>query len=341
MLPPIMKSALHRSGILEAFRNLHHRETLTAVMFHRVLPNGHPDQAVGDSTWTVSTETFEHCVQLFRDQFTVISLHQLLDACRGVLPLPANSLLITFDDGWADTESYALPILRKYGLPACVFAVAAAVGTRGLWREEMLKLWRDVQGTADAAGRLGPMPVWPGRPLDESGLEQLVGNLARLPALHREEILRKTLGLAWSASPIRMASRTQLLKLESGGVSIASHGVTHAPLTAAPDPTWEFSASRAILGDLLDGRPPHAFSFPHGCYNQPLLGFCLQAGYELVFTSDPCLNKTENGWPLSQVFGRVPIYEAMLVDDRGRFRAERLASWLTFRLKRDLGQAAA
>src|SRR5258708_5427922 len=104
MLPPIMKSALHRSGILEAFRNLHHRETLTAVMFHRVLPNGHPDQAVGDSTWTVSTETFEHCVQLFRDQFTVISLHQLLDACRGVLPLPANSLLITFDDGWADTE---------------------------------------------------------------------------------------------------------------------------------------------------------------------------------------------------------------------------------------------
>lgn len=341
MLPPIMKSVLHRSRILEAFRNLHHRKTLTTVMFHRVLPDGHPDRAVGDSTWTVSTETFERCVQLFRDQFTVISLEHLLDARRGVRPLPANALLITFDDGWADTECYALPLLRQYRLPACVFAVAAAVGTRGLWREEMFKLWRDGQGTPDAWSRLRSAPTWPAGPLHESGLEQLVADLARLPAPDREETLQKTLGTAWSTSSIRMASPAQLLTLQSGGVSIASHGVTHTPLTAAPNPAWEFSASRAMLGDLLDGGPPQAFSFPHGCYNQPLLGSCLQAGYELVFTSDPCLNKTENGWPLSPVFGRIPIFEAMLVDDRGRFRAERLASWLTFRLKRDLGQAAA
>jgi peptidoglycan/xylan/chitin deacetylase (PgdA/CDA1 family) len=41
--------------------------------------------------------------------------------------LPARPLLITFDDGWADNEEFALRALRERNLPAVVFVVAAGV----------------------------------------------------------------------------------------------------------------------------------------------------------------------------------------------------------------------
>ena len=42
-------------------------------------------------------------------------------------PAPANSVALTFDDGYADLLDHALPELRKRGLPATVFVVPEAI----------------------------------------------------------------------------------------------------------------------------------------------------------------------------------------------------------------------
>jgi len=45
--------------------------------------------------------------------------------------LPPRAVLLTFDDGWADNYTRALPILRRYGFKAAVFVVSGRVGRPG------------------------------------------------------------------------------------------------------------------------------------------------------------------------------------------------------------------
>jgi peptidoglycan/xylan/chitin deacetylase (PgdA/CDA1 family) len=46
---------------------------------------------------------------------------------------PARSVVVTFDDGYADNRSAAHPILRRYGIPATIFVVTGAVGGSNDW----------------------------------------------------------------------------------------------------------------------------------------------------------------------------------------------------------------
>lgn len=50
--------------------------------------------------------------------FTVVSEDDLHTMVAGGTPLPANAVLITFDDGYANTVSTVLPVLDRLGLPA-------------------------------------------------------------------------------------------------------------------------------------------------------------------------------------------------------------------------------
>ena len=43
-----------------------------------------------------------------------VSLQQILDAREGREPLPANAVLLTFDDGLASVYSHVFPLLQAY-----------------------------------------------------------------------------------------------------------------------------------------------------------------------------------------------------------------------------------
>jgi peptidoglycan/xylan/chitin deacetylase (PgdA/CDA1 family) len=66
--------------------------------------------------------------------FPVISLAELARRIREKLPL-GGSIVITFDDGYRDNYTTALPALRRYGFPATIFVATDRIGTtdaRGL-----------------------------------------------------------------------------------------------------------------------------------------------------------------------------------------------------------------
>jgi peptidoglycan/xylan/chitin deacetylase (PgdA/CDA1 family) len=55
-----------------------------------------------------------------------------LDQIAG-LPDDADAVALTFDDGFANFASEALPLLREHHLPATVFVVAGCVGATNAW----------------------------------------------------------------------------------------------------------------------------------------------------------------------------------------------------------------
>lgn len=66
-------------------------------------------------------------------RYPIISLDEYARSRRqGVLP-PARAVVLTFDDGYADTAELGLPLLREAGCPAAVFVVSGMIGETNSW----------------------------------------------------------------------------------------------------------------------------------------------------------------------------------------------------------------
>jgi peptidoglycan/xylan/chitin deacetylase (PgdA/CDA1 family)/glycosyltransferase involved in cell wall biosynthesis len=86
---------------------------------------------------TVSPEHFEQQIRwLARRGYVGITPSDWLRWRREGKGLPEKPILITFDDGYADTAEYAFPILRKYGFVATMFVVTGQFGGTNTWDED-------------------------------------------------------------------------------------------------------------------------------------------------------------------------------------------------------------
>lgn len=106
---------------------------LRVLMYHKV--NDHPGNSV-----TVPVSLFdEQMAQLRELGYRPVSLDDVRAYYLEGVPLPPKAVLITFDDGYRDNLENALPILRRYGYPAVLFAPVGYLGdSRPLPHDEHL-----------------------------------------------------------------------------------------------------------------------------------------------------------------------------------------------------------
>ena len=114
------------------------------LMYHSV--TDHPNSAT--RPLAVRPSAFESQMTYLKDRgFTPLTLADLVASQYGTggAPAPKRPVVVTFDDGYADFHSEALPILARFGFPATVFLTSGWVSDAG----------------ADAAGRpLDRMLCW-------------------------------------------------------------------------------------------------------------------------------------------------------------------------------------
>lgn len=101
-------------------------------------------------SWTVTPQNFDdQMAWLVRNGFHTVKMAQLAAFLKGKEPLPTKPIVISFDDGWEDDYSAALPILRKYALLATFY-----VYTNPLGREHYLT-WAQLTEIAAAGMEIG------------------------------------------------------------------------------------------------------------------------------------------------------------------------------------------
>ncbi|MBU0753444.1 MAG: polysaccharide deacetylase family protein [Gammaproteobacteria bacterium] len=90
------------------------------LMYHHVSPN--------PGLVTISPENFRAQMRwLAGHGYTTIGCDDLAGFLRGE-PLPAKSVLLTFDDGYLDNYVHAHPILAEFGLKAALFIITGRIG---------------------------------------------------------------------------------------------------------------------------------------------------------------------------------------------------------------------
>jgi peptidoglycan/xylan/chitin deacetylase (PgdA/CDA1 family) len=101
------------------------------LLYHHVAPpEAVPAAPAENEGWefTVSPQGFErHLVELRRRGYRFITLADIVEGIRKHGAEEPRTASVTFDDGWVDNYQFALPILKKLGIPATFFVPSAHI----------------------------------------------------------------------------------------------------------------------------------------------------------------------------------------------------------------------
>lgn len=105
------------------------------LMYHSISnreESGHPYFRT-----VTSQDAFERQMRyLDENGYTAVRIGEALEYLDGTRELPRQPVVITFDDGYADFESAAYPVLAQYGFTAIVYLPTAFIGEIGGWFKE-------------------------------------------------------------------------------------------------------------------------------------------------------------------------------------------------------------
>ena len=107
---------------------------MIALLYH------HISESVEDKIHYVTPSQFEaQMAYLFKHKYKIISENNLVEFVRERIPLPLNSILLTFDDGYEDNYSEALPVLEEFGFKAMIFISPNLVNKQGYLTYKQIK----------------------------------------------------------------------------------------------------------------------------------------------------------------------------------------------------------
>lgn len=245
------------------------RQRLTILVYHRVLPErdalrpGEPDVA-----------EFDWQMELVASAFNALPLGEAVSRLvKG--RLPPRAAAVTFDDGYADNRSLALPVLERRGVPATVFVATGFLNGGCMFNDAVIEAVRRLPPGPVDLSPLGIEPyAAPASIVDDGDRRALIDML--LPHFKRASLERRSALLerleTWSqgAWPTDlMMSDEQVRELHTAGVEIGAHTVNHPILRqlSPEDSRTEIAQSKQYL-EGVTGTPVTLFAYPNGRHGE-------------------------------------------------------------------------
>jgi peptidoglycan/xylan/chitin deacetylase (PgdA/CDA1 family) len=264
------------------------------LMYHRVAPRT-------DDLWGIAVEPdrFAEQIQALKRVRDVAPLDQVLDwqshGRTGGKPLVA----VTFDDGYHDAFTAALPILERLDCPATVYVATGHIGSgRAFWWDELVRLVMAAPaGAPPLELQIGrTLKSWP-VPDDRPGREHVCRQVRRrLRGLAPADIDVLMDAIAdWAGAPRgatdadrAMTAREVGQLAKSGLVTIGAHTINHPSLPSllAADQFDEIAKSRRACEEW-SGRPVDQFAYPFGHYDRAGVKAVRAAGFRSSCATTP------------------------------------------------------
>ncbi len=291
------------------FRN-RFRPTALVLLYHRII-----DLPSDPQLLCVTKKHFAEHLEVLKKRANVISLKHLNQNLHNQ-NLIGRSVVVTFDDGYADNFHNAKPLLEQFDIPATVFVASGYLENQsGFWWDELDRLLLE-PGTLPNSLRLsinGNEQKWelknwssyseadyqryqPWNVLDkndptsrQSIYRSLHLFLRPFSDKERRNVLDQLRTLAGTKSEGRPSHRTlsvdEIFRLDKGGlIEIGSHTVTHPVLSklSSTEQRFEIQKSKIDLEEIV-GHPIASFAYPYGSkddYTDETVDFVRKTGFE-------------------------------------------------------------
>lgn len=274
------------------------RGTGVVLLYHRVAETG-------ADPWgnAVTPVRFAEHLEALQAEMRVCSLAELSAAIdRG--SVPARSVAVVFDDGYADNLIEALPALERHQTPATLFVATGLIGSEGpYWWDELtdLLLGAGERPPVLEVSLAGRQVVAPTRTREERRIALLTEvhpALSSLPPPLIDAALDPV--RAWAAdasggstvngtggSTARPMSAAELERFAASPlVELGAHtrGHPRMPHLSGSDQRADVLAGRQAVAEVT-GREPHFFAYPYGDASRRSERIVRAAGFERAFGS--------------------------------------------------------
>ena len=246
---------------------------------------------------SATPDDFRRQAAYLASNYDVVSMAEVLEAIQYRRRLSPRSVLITFDDAYADFKETAWPILREHRLSATLFVPTAYPDhpERGFWWD---RLWRAIMRTSQTVvrGRQLELRI---SSLEERrvGLRKLHTHIKRLPHAQAMAFVDRICAFC---EGIPIDQRTvlnweELRELAREGVTLGAHTRTHPILTQMPLPKarMEIRGSQEDLHQQI-GKVSPIFCYPNGTYNEAILRVMRDEGFLLSLTTEDGFNNLDS-----------------------------------------------
>jgi peptidoglycan/xylan/chitin deacetylase (PgdA/CDA1 family) len=297
---------LYYVGLLQLWQRFALRRRAVVLMYHRILSPEEQRKSASHPAIIVKAATFAKQMDFLARRFAVLSPDEFASCIGSRTPFPDSSCLITFDDGWRDNFTNALPILRRHKLPALIFLPVNFIGGRRLfWREALTHLLvRVVRESNAAPARAAAFR----RILAPAGLESIVDlrDASPMPAIIEALEDLKPLSDATGDGLLRSLAHElgvapeeldgvdtfmdweQVSIMSRDGVGFGGHGADHRILSHVPADVVrdEVRTSKRVIEERLRSIVA-TFSYPNGGWRPDVADEVRASGYRLAFTTEP------------------------------------------------------
>jgi peptidoglycan/xylan/chitin deacetylase (PgdA/CDA1 family) len=234
---------------------------LLVLIYHRVLPGPDPMYP-----YDPDRPTFRRQMQALAEDFNVLGLGEAVGRLER-RNLPARAVAVTFDDGFADNVTEALPVLNDIGLKATFFIASAYLEGGCMFNDCVIEACRQVPAGDWATGTAEFGTVKVGEPASRPRLAyEMIARLKYVAAARRMECTMRLLETAHAIPPPGiMMTHEQLRKLHAAGMEIGGHTRSHPILAGLPeaDALQEIAGGKADLEALI-GERVDLFAYPNG-----------------------------------------------------------------------------
>jgi peptidoglycan/xylan/chitin deacetylase (PgdA/CDA1 family) len=272
---------------------------LAVIYFHRVLDKLDP--------FLPDDPTIEECeglISIISKNFSTFTISKALEL-QAVGQLPKLSVCISFDDGYADNYTNALPILDKYNVPATFFIATKGTQQGYLWNDVLLNNIRHTQfselNITDSSWLLNT---------SENKVITYLSLINQLKFMQNKKRDENLLNIVHQLGNIEtqrcMMNEEQVRNLHQLGHEIGGHTTTHSILGIQDHQValTEIQTNQAELERILDSKIK-TFAFPNGCFprdfDQYHINMMKKCGYKFACsTNDGGITSKSNRYTISR-----------------------------------------
>ena len=305
---------------------------VSVLIFHRVLPA--PDPLFPGE---ICADHFNRLLGVLARAFNVLSLGRA-HALMQQRALPPRALVITFDDGYADNATVALPLLQRHGLSATFFIATGFLDGGRMWNDSVIECIRGCTLPQLDLSSFGlGLSALDSPAARRQAIDAVLPRIKYLGLAAREQALARLHELCGSPAlpDDLMMTSAQVLQLHRAGMEIGGHTVMHPILTALNDADagQEVATGRARLQQLT-GAPVDVFAYPNGKpgrdYAARDVALAREAGFRCAVSTSPGVvgeGSDPLQWPRFTPWDRsLPAFTARLLLARYRSGSGALAA---------------